>query len=161
MVAGDEGMKGCALTMLNLKVYLLSVWKCQEGSGIWVLESAEKLVLEIEVQNTDLNWYLNHRIELGHQRGEWVKKRTPTLKSKRRKPANKMKKELTVRVKPGKFAVTENTKEKKKFFFFFQKGGPGIRNVLQILVRAKWPLGLVIQRSPATLPRAISREVES
>ena len=31
-----------------------------------------------------------------------------------------------MRVTPGKFAVTETTKEKKIFFsFFFQEGGPG------------------------------------
>lgn len=30
-----------------------------------------------------------------------------------------------VRIKPGKFAVTETTKEKKKIFFFFQERGPG------------------------------------
>lgn len=30
-----------------------------------------------------------------------------------------------VRIKPGKFAVTETTKEKKKNFFFFQERGPG------------------------------------
>ena len=44
-----------------------------------------------------------------------------------------------MRVKPGKFAVTETTKEKKKFFFLFfsRKEDLVNRNALQILVRAK------------------------
>lgn len=41
-----------------------------------------------------------------------------------------------MRIKPGKFAVTETTKE-KKIFFFSRKEGLVKRNVLQILVRAK------------------------